>query len=320
MTILTRLVLVLLLTWTGRAEAAPGWTEFPVPQGSSPHDVAPAADGTVWFTAQAAGALGQLDPRTGHVDTFPLGTGSAPHGVIIGPDGAPWVTDGGLNAILRVDPVSHAVRRFPLPAGRDNANLNTATFDRSGILWFTGQAGIYGKVDPRSAEVRVWDAPRGPGAYGISTTPLGAVYFASLASSYIARVDTGTGAATVIKPPTPNQGARRIWSDSHGALWVSEFIAGQISRFDPSTNTWKSWRLPGEQPQPYAIFVDMHDVVWVSDFGSQTLLRFDPVDGQFSRIAKPLGDLGIRQLLGRADEVWGADQAHDRLIRVRNQQ
>ena len=91
----------------------PAWTEFPLPEGSGPHDVAPAPDGTVWFTAQAAGALGRLDPSSGHVDEFPLGSGSAPHGVIVGPDGAPWVTDGGLNAILRVDPVSHAIHRYP---------------------------------------------------------------------------------------------------------------------------------------------------------------------------------------------------------------
>jgi virginiamycin B lyase len=212
-------------------------------------------------------------------------TASAPHGVIVGPDGAPWVTDGGLNAILRVDPTSYAIRSFPLPANRADAHLNTATFDRSGVLWFTGQGGVYGRVDPGSGAVRVWDAPRAPGAYGITTTPGGIVYFASLAGSYIARVDPATGAASVIEPPTPRQGARRIWSDSQGALWISEFLAGQIARFDARKNTWQSWRLPGDRPQPYGVYVDQHDVVWVSDFGAGTLLRFNPARGQFSRVA-----------------------------------
>ena len=36
--------------------------EFPVPSGSHPHDVAPATDGTIWYTAQGSGELGQLDP------------------------------------------------------------------------------------------------------------------------------------------------------------------------------------------------------------------------------------------------------------------
>jgi len=313
---LIRLALLLILTWAGRADAAAGWTEFPVPKGSGPHDVAPAPDGLVWFTAQAAGVLGRLDPRTGHVDEVPLGNGSAPHGVILGPDGAPWVTDGGLNAILRVDPASRAIRRFPLPPDRPGANLNTATFDKSGRLWFTGQAGLYGRVDPGSSEVRFWDAPRGPGPYGIATTPTGAVYFASLAGSYIARIDTATGAATVIEPPIPRQGARRIWSDSQGGLWISEFLAGQLARFDTNQNTWRSWRVPGDKPEPYGVFVDQHDVVWVSDFGVGTLLRFDPATAQFSSIAGQQSDVWIRQLLGRPGEVWGADSAHDRLIRV----
>ncbi|HET7092435.1 MAG TPA: hypothetical protein VFI22_03130, partial [Thermomicrobiales bacterium] len=75
---------------------------YPVAAGDHPHDVAPAADGRVWYTAQAAGALGLLDPRSGDSERVPLGAGSAPHGVIVGPDGAAWVTDGGLNAIVRV--------------------------------------------------------------------------------------------------------------------------------------------------------------------------------------------------------------------------
>src|ERR687883_44323 len=96
--------------------SAPNSQEYAVPSGSHPHDVAPARDGGVWFTAQSAGYLGWLDPATGEVKQIPLGPRSAPHGVITGPDGAAWVTDGGQNAIVRVDPLSSEVRVFPLPA------------------------------------------------------------------------------------------------------------------------------------------------------------------------------------------------------------
>jgi virginiamycin B lyase len=89
--------------------------EFPVPLGSHPHDVAPVANGgIVWYTAQASGKLGWLDPNTDSTHEIALGQGSAPHGVIIGPDGAPWITDGGLNAIVRVDPLNKKVQIFPL--------------------------------------------------------------------------------------------------------------------------------------------------------------------------------------------------------------
>jgi virginiamycin B lyase len=288
-----------------------------VPAGSRPHDVAPAPDGTVWYTAQATGELGRLNPATGEVIEVRLGDGSAPHGVIVGPDGAPWVTDGGLNAIVRVDPRSREVLRFPLPADRPAANLNTAVFDRSGVLWFTGQAGSYGRLEPQSGRIQVFDAPRGRGPYGITVTPDGSVYYASLAGNHIARVDTASSVATVIQPPTPAQGARRVWTDSRGNVWVSEWNAGQVARYEPSTGRWREWKLPGSSPQAYAVYVDEADKVWLSDFGSNSLVRFDPASESFDTVALPSRPANVRQILGRPGEVWGAESAADRLVVVR---
>ena len=127
-----------LRTTSASSARRPTVREFRVPSGSHPHDVAPAPDGTVWYTAQLAGALGRLDPGTGKTTHIPLGDGSAPHGVIVGPDGAPLITDGGLNAIVRVDPESLEVKRFPLPPSSGYANLNTATFDRAGCAGCPG--------------------------------------------------------------------------------------------------------------------------------------------------------------------------------------
>jgi virginiamycin B lyase len=304
-------------TASAAAAARPAIREFRVPAGSGPHDVAPARDGTVWFTAQASGHLGRLDPRTGRSRMVALGDRSAPHGVIVGPDGAPWVTDGGLNAIVRVDPRTLAVRRFALPADRPGANLNTATFDRAGRLWFTGQGGVYGSVDPRSGRLHAFGAPRGFGPYGISTTRDGQVWYASLAGSYIARIDTATGRARVVQPPTAGQGARRIWPDSRGRLWVSEFNAGRLGLYDPAAHRWREWRLPGGDPHPYAVFVDARDTVWLTDFGEDRLLRFDPRTERFDPIRLPTAHAAVRQLLGRDGEVWGAESAADKLVRLR---
>jgi streptogramin lyase len=46
------------------------------------------------------------------------------------------------------------VRRHPLPPERAGANLNTATFDRQGRLWFTGQSGVDGRQRFRSFPLR----------------------------------------------------------------------------------------------------------------------------------------------------------------------
>jgi virginiamycin B lyase len=291
--------------------------EYPVPAGSRPHDVAPARDGGVWYTAQGSGELGWLNPKTGRVREVPLGAGSAPHGVIVGPDGAPWITDGGLNAIVRVDPTTRRVRRFPLPPAGASANLNTAVFDRRGVLWFTGQSGIIGRVDPKLGRVRVFRAPRGQGPYGITITPRGAVYFASLAGSYVGRINLRTGRVTVLNPPTRGQGARRVWSDSRGRIWVSEWNAGKLGVYDPARRRWGEWRLPGANPQPYAIYVDNRDAVWLSDFGANALVRFVPRTQRFTTIRLPSSPANVRQLLGRPGELWGAESGVDRLVVVR---
>ena len=302
---------------TAAPAAQPVLQEYPVPPGSRPHDVAPAPDGAVWYTAQGSGELGRLDPATGETRHIPLGAGSAPHGVIVGPDGAPWITDGGLNAIVRVDPRTLEVQRFPLPAGSDNANLNTATFDARGVLWFTGQSGVYGRLDPSIGKVEVFDAPRGRGPYGITTTPGGAVFYASLAGSHIAEIDPETGQAQVIEPPTPGQGARRVWSDSRGRIWVSEWNAGNVGMYDPAGGEWREWKLPGGGPQTYAVYVDERDIVWLSDFGANALVRFDPATEAFESFALPSSPGNVRQILGRPGEIWGAESAADKLVVIR---
>lgn len=290
--------------------------EFAVPRGSAPHDVAPAADGGIWYTAQATGELGHLDPRTGQTKHVKLGAGSRPHGVIVDKDGVAWITDSGLNAIVSVDPrANDKVTVFPLGANAPNVNLNTATFDGKGRLWWTGQAGYYGVLQftDVAAAISAREAPRGPGPYGITTTPSGQVYYASLAGSHIARIDTEVSASIPIDPPTKAQGARRVWSDSKSVIWVSEWNAGQLGRYDPATGQWKEWKLPGARPQAYAVFVDDRDIVWLSDFGASAIVRFDPATEKFD-VFPHAANGNVRQIHGRPGEVFAPLSALDRIL------
>jgi len=306
-----------LLTLYAAASADTRITYFPVPPGAHPHDVAAAPDGTVWYTAQHQAALGVLDPKTGKVEQIKLGAKAAPHGVIAGPDGAAWITDSGLNAIARVDAKTKEVRLFPLPKGFESANLNTATFDKAGKLWFTGQSGVYGSVDPASGKVDAWKAPKGYGPYGIATTPSGDVWYASLAGDHIARIDTASGAVTVVDPPKPGVGPRRVWSDSKGILWVSFWHSGEIGRYDPGAKTWKTFALPKSRSGCYSVYVDEKDKVWVTDFIANAILRFDPATEKFESFPSNKRGAAVRQMLGRSGEAWGAESGTDRLVVVR---
>jgi virginiamycin B lyase len=176
------------------------------------------------------------------------------------------------------------VTTYPLPPSAPEANLNTAAFDGDGVLWFTGQAGWYGSLDPSTGEVAAFPAPRGIGPYGITATPDGEIYFSSLAGSYLGAVDRSTGEVRVLDPPTADAGLRRAWADSEGRIWV---------------------------------YVDETDAVWLSDFGANAIIRFDPEAETFTSFAAERQPAEVRQLLGRPGEVWGAESAADRLVVVR---
>jgi virginiamycin B lyase len=299
--------------------AAPAeMTFYQLPAGSYPHDVAPAPDGTVWFSGQSQGFAGRFDPRTGQLEKIPLGRGAAPHGVIVGPDGNAWFTEGGQNAIARVDARTKAVKLFPLPSEFAGANLNTAVFDRSGTVWFTGQSGVYGRVDPANGKVEAWKAPKGAGAYGITVTPAGDVWYASLAGDHIARIDAASGAATVIDPPRRGVGPRRIWSDSRGMLWVSFWHGGGIGRYDPATKTWTTYPMPQSKSGTYAVYVDDQDRVWATDWPANAIQRFDPKTESYATFRSDRRGTSVRQLLGRPGETWGGESGTDRLVAIRD--
>lgn len=287
------------------------------PRRTGIHDVAPAPDGGVWFSAQASGHLGWFDPRSGRTELVPLGSGSSPHGVIQGPDAAAWLTDSGRNAIVRVGWPDRKVRVFPLPPGTPYANLNTAAFDGDGDLWFTGQAGWIGKVAVRTGEVTAKPSPRGRGPYGICATPSGDIWWCSLARSFIARIDRRTGDSHVVEPPTKDQGARRVWSDSQGRIWVSEWNSGQLAMHDPRTGDWRAWKPPGASPRAYAVYVDERDIAWMAEWTGNAILSFDPKTERFERYPLPREGASVRQILGRPGEVWLPESGTEHITVIR---
>jgi virginiamycin B lyase len=313
----TRAAFLLAALFSASAFSQVSVQEYPIPRGLFAHDVwaDPAPGGPVYFSAQRSGHLGILDPKTGKVETVPLGPNSSPHGVIMDKDGAVWLTDGGQNAIVRVEAKSRAVKAWPLPATAGSyVNLNTAAFDGKGLHWFTGQSGYYGRLDPRSGDIKVFNAPKGSGPYGIQSTPDGTVYFASLAGSYVGRIDSDSGKVSVLEPPTKGQGARRVWSDSKGNVWVAEWNAGQLSRYEPKSGKWTQWKAPGESPRVYAVYVDPDDKVWVSEWTQQVMMRFDPVTAKFQTFKSSSTYANVRQIHGRKGEVWTPESAADKLV------
>jgi virginiamycin B lyase len=203
--------------------------EYPVPAGSRPHDVAPAEDGSVWYTAQRSGALGRLDPAIGETHHIPLGIGSSPHGVIVGPDGSPWITDSGLNAIVRVDPLSEEVQIFPLPEGRDYANLNTAVFD----------------IEPQTSTTTVLEPPTAAqGARRVWSDSQGQIWLSEWIAGQLAVYDPSRDSWREWKLPGDRPQAYAVYVDDQDIVWLSDFGSNSIVRFDPVLEQFTTLELP----------------------------------------------------------------------------
>ena len=289
---------------------------FQLPSGARPHDASPGRPGEIWYTAQRQGALGIIDISSGEFRQVPLGEGSAPHGVVLGPDGKAWITDGGQNAIVRYDPASGTLDVWKLPEDAGYTNLNTGAFDKDGAHWFTGQTGIYGKVES-SGQVQIWKDPEGRGPYGIDDTPDGEIWYVSLAGSHLAKVNRADGSVQLIEPPNEGAGLRRVWADSKGDLWITGWNSGKLYRYRPASAEWTTFDLPGEKPQAYAVYVDERDDVWVTDFASNNTLVFDVTAEEWVATIPGSGpNAQVRQILGRGNEIYLPESGTDRLMLV----
>jgi virginiamycin B lyase len=100
-------------------------------------------------------------------------------------------------------------------------------------------------------------------------------------------------------------------------LWVSFWFSGEIGRYDPAQNVWKVFALPKSKSGCFSVYVDEKDKVWVTDFVANAILRFDPATEKFDTFQSNKRGAAVRQMLGRAGEVWGAESGTDRLVVVR---
>ncbi len=190
---------LLSLAGSGWAQQPSGIQEYPVPSGSRPHDVAPAPDGSVWYTAQGSGELGRLDPRTGATRHIKLGDGSAPHGVIVGPaSGAATVIE---------PPTSGQGARRVWPDSRGRIWVSE---------WNVGQLGMY---DPGTGRWREWRLPGDqPRAYAVDVDHRDMVWVTDFGANPLVRFDPSREMFDVFRLPSPQSNVRQLLGRP-GEVW-----------------------------------------------------------------------------------------------------
>lgn len=153
-----------------------------------PHSVAQvislvqAPDGRLYFSEQAVGKIGQLNPRTGRLREYTVPSGD-PLGLTLGPDRALWFVERGPEKVGRMS-LNGRVREWSLPTG---AQPQRITLGQDGALWFTelGTSSL-GRITT-TGDITHYPIPGGP--VGITAGRDGQLYTTLFRAGALARVN-----------------------------------------------------------------------------------------------------------------------------------
>jgi hypothetical protein len=104
-------------------------TEFSLPSKGTPNEIAPGADGSLWFTLWDGNRIGRITPW-GKVKEFAVPTSnSGPGGITLGPDANLWFAEEKGNKIARITESPRPRLRLRPDSGSPGASVR---------IWATG--------------------------------------------------------------------------------------------------------------------------------------------------------------------------------------
>jgi virginiamycin B lyase len=196
---------------------------------SAPNELALDTRGDVWFSEFNADRLGQLDPRTGHMQQYLLAPKPSvqtlyPYGVALDRQGNVWFTESGKNQLGQLEPATGAIHVFAVPD--PHALMMEIASDEQGSLWVTSfTPGLLFRYEPQSATfttytVSLRGSERGT-LYGLLVAASGDVWVTILAEDTIAHLDVRTGHFLTYRIPSPGSLPLGLVMDTNQNLWFT---------------------------------------------------------------------------------------------------
>ncbi len=209
------------------------FTEYPLE--AEPADIAAGPDGNLWFTeASNPGAIGRIDPTSGHVSEFTSGLTKdrKPAGITAGADGAMWFTEAANPGAIGRISTAGVISEYKAGLTANTRPLGI-TAGPDGALWFTeeGNPGAIGRITTAgtisefTAGMSINSRPT-----AITTADDGNLHFTEAASPGRIGTITPAGVISELATPTGNSQPSGIAEGPDGNLWVTEVGAhGQIA-------------------------------------------------------------------------------------------
>lgn len=235
--------------------------EWDLPAGARPHGLLVDRRGTVWYTGNGNGTIGQLDAATGRVTEHKAPSGGDPHTLVIDDaQGTIWFTVQGGHRIGKLDTKTGAIAEF-----KTRGNPYGLALDRDGNVWFCQLGGDrLGRVDAKTGAVTEVDLERGSRPRRMAAAPDGSLWVTYYGNGKIVRFDPAT--RKVVKeyrlPAGPDGGPYAIAVDGGGIVWANEIKTDTVVRLDPKTDEMRVVALPGKRVGIRKMIVDAGGRLW----------------------------------------------------------
>jgi virginiamycin B lyase len=193
--------------------------------------------------------------------------------------------------------------------------------DRSGKVWFVGQAGHYvASLDPDSGEFKRYDLDPGTGPHNLIVADGDSgrtIWYAGNLKSHIGQLNPDTGAIRKIMMPDANaRDPHTLVFDSEGDIWFTVQQGNYVGKLVADTGEVTLMQVPTKSSRPYGIVINSNDEPWVVEFGSNKLLRVNRSNMTLDEIELPDEKSRPRRLAITSDDnVWYADYALGQLGR-----
>lgn len=312
------------------SEATGPIKEFPLPLSSSePTDIAPGADGNMWFTEQGYVQVGKIKPN-GKIQEYSEGlTGNTLNGIHLGADGNMWfteifggsiasvdpkgtieqvggfssayfvtpgvdgnlwVTDNGSNSIVKLTPDGQTTS-YTIPTL--DSGLVGITNGPDGNIWFGEQAA--NKIGKITLDGDITEYAIGLSANSVpnlfTAGPDGNVWFTEFAGNRIGKITPLGEITEYAKGIDKNASPVGIVAGADGSLWFTEFDKNRIGKITTNGKV-TSYAVPSPQSGPNVINTDFRGNLWFTEYKGNAIGRFTLCNGELGA-PKPLAPHGI---------------------------
>lgn len=297
----------LLLVRLGTAAKAPRFAEFAVgrDEGGFPVAIAAARDGTVWFTLEAADALGRV--RDGKLERVARGNESIePLGLAVDASGSAWFTDAPKQRIGRAAP-DGTVASFPLAT--PIARLGRLAIAPDGAVWFaeptlgsvTRLAG--GSLTRFAAAAADPSLPVDAVPFAVAVGPDGTVWATLPNADKLMRI-APDGKVATLEVPTRRGGLADIAVAADGTVYFAQIGANKVGRL--KDGRFDEFAVPTPSAAITGLAVAPDGAAWFTELRGHKLARLH--DGAIKEFTLPRADarpFGVA--VDAQGNVWYAD-------------